>query len=55
MALNVIQTLRGNHLALWATTYTFEPGLFDEFLFRQLGEPPLNVNVLVDAHRIAKV
>jgi hypothetical protein len=55
MRLNVHQTLRGNHLALWATTYTFEPGFFDEFLFRQLGESPLNVNVLVDAHRIAKV
>lgn len=38
--------------AFWATTYTFEPGLFDEFFFRRIGEPPLNANILADASRL---
>lgn len=55
MTLNVLQAFRGGYEALWATTYTFEPGLFDEFLFRRLGDPPLNVNILVDADRMGRI
>ncbi len=38
----------------WATTFTFEPSVFDEFWFPQLGQPPLSSTVLVDAHRLAQ-
>lgn len=37
----------------WVTTYTFEPAFFEAFLVRRLGDPPLNVLVLADAHRLA--
>ena len=35
----------------WATTYTFEPEIFEEYLLRRLGQPPLNAVVLVDFER----
>lgn len=38
----------------WATTYSFELELFDEYLFRRLGEPPLNATVLVDFATLAR-
>ena len=37
----------------WITTYTFDPGYFETFLLRRLGDPPLNATVLVDAQRLA--
>ena len=39
--------------ALWATTYSVDLSLFNEFLFARLGEPPLNVTVLADHRRLA--
>lgn len=53
MSLNMLARFRAGVTALWATTYTFEPTLFDNVFFRQLGDAPLNVNILVDAQRIA--
>ena len=38
---------------LWATSYTFEPVFFESFLLPRLGDPPLNVTILVDRHRLA--
>jgi HKD family nuclease len=38
----------------WCTTYSFELELFDEYLFRRLGDPPLNATVLVDFATLAK-
>ncbi len=38
---------------LWATSYQFEPQLFEQFLFRRLGDPPLNVTLLLDADELA--
>jgi HKD family nuclease len=37
----------------WGTTYSFELELFDEYLFRRLGDPPLNATVLVDFATLA--
>lgn len=52
MNLSTLTSFDRRRTAFWATTYTFEPGLFDEFFFRRIGEPPLNANILVDASRI---
>jgi hypothetical protein len=52
---NMLDAFAPNVVALWATTYTFEPDNFDEFLLRRLGEPPLNANILVDDERIQRV
>lgn len=38
--------------ALWATTYTVDLGLFNEFLLPRLGAPPLNAVVLTDRGRL---
>ena len=38
----------------WATSYQFEPSLFEQFLFRRLGDPPLNVTLLLDAEKLAE-
>lgn len=38
----------------WATAYQFEPSLFEQFLFRRLGDPPLNVTVLIDADKLTE-
>jgi len=38
----------------WATAYQFEPSLFEQFLFRRLGDPPLNVTLLLDAEQLAE-
>lgn len=40
-------------MALWATTYTLDLNLFNEFLLPRLGDPPLNVTVLADHRRLA--
>ncbi|MCX4695888.1 hypothetical protein [Streptomyces sp. NBC_01408] len=39
--------------ALWATTYSLDLGLVNEFLLPRLGDPPLNVAVLADRRRLA--
>lgn len=38
----------------WATSYGFEPTVFESFLLPRLGEPPLNATVLVDFGRLAR-
>jgi hypothetical protein len=55
MTIAVADRFRGSWDAVWATTYSFEPELFDEFLFRRLGQPPLNVTVLTDFNRLARL
>jgi hypothetical protein len=39
--------------ALWATTYSLDLSLFNEFLLGRLGDPPLNVAILADHRRLA--
>ncbi len=39
---------RGEVASFWATTYQFDLKLFDQFLLRRLGNPPLNAVVLAD-------
>lgn|SRR6266566_1181155 len=39
----------------WATTYTFEPRDFEDFLLFRLGQPPLNATVLADFRRLQVV
>jgi hypothetical protein len=51
----VADRFRGSWDAFWATTYSFEPELYDEFLFRRLGQPPLNATVLADFGRLARL
>lgn len=38
--------------AFWATTFNLDLGLFNEYLLRRLGEPPLNAVVLADRERL---
>lgn len=38
----------------WATAYQFEPSLFEQFLFRRLGDPPLNATLLLDADKLTE-
>ncbi|GHO96271.1 hypothetical protein KSF_063190 [Reticulibacter mediterranei] len=38
----------------WATSYQFEPSLFEQFLFRRLGDSPLNVTLLLDADKLTE-
>ena len=37
----------------WATTYTFDPDLFDQFVLRRMGDPPRNAVVLADQDRLS--
>lgn len=37
----------------WATTYSFELEIFDEYLLRRLGDPPLNATILADFDAVA--
>jgi hypothetical protein len=48
----VQELFTGAASALWATTYSVDLSLFSEFLLPRLGEPPLNVVVLADHHRL---
>jgi hypothetical protein len=49
----VAELFTGAASALWATTYSMDLGLFNEFLLGRLGDPPLNIAVLADHRRIA--
>lgn len=44
----------GGWSCFFATTYSYEFELFDEYLFRRLGEPPVNATVLCDFNRLAR-
>lgn len=48
MSVKPIQLFNGRWSVFWATTFSFEFNLFDEYLFRRLGEPPLNATILLD-------
>lgn len=50
----VAELFTGRCTALWATTYNVDLHLFNEFLLPRLGNPPLNVVVLADQHRLAR-
>jgi hypothetical protein len=51
----IANRFRGSWDAFWATTYSFQPELYDEFLFRRLGQPPLNATVLADFGRLTRL
>src|SRR6266508_549320 len=53
MSVRVARELPGRWSCFWATSYSLELELFDEYLFRRLGEPPLNATLLVDFRRLA--
>jgi len=40
-------------IGFWATTYSIDLALFTEFLLDRLGEPPLNIAILADHHRLS--
>ncbi|MFF4254541.1 hypothetical protein ACFY1L_25380 [Streptomyces sp. NPDC001663] len=48
----IVELFTSGAEALWATTYTMDLGLFNEFLLARLGDPPLNIAVLADHRRI---
>ena len=47
--MKVAASFSGRWTSFFATTYSIELEFFDEYLFRRLGEPPLNATVLTDA------
>lgn len=55
MSVRVASDFQGRWTCFWATSYSFELEFFDEYLFRRLGDPPLNATLLVDFGRLAKV
>lgn len=48
MTVRVARFFHPRRTAFWATTYSFELELFDQFLLSRLGDPPLNAVVLID-------
>lgn len=54
MSLKLVNEFKPSWTIFWATTYTFDLGFLDEFLFRRLGNPPLNATVLTDFDNFAK-
>lgn len=59
MSIRVAREFQHRWSCFFATSYTLELELFDNFLFRRLGERPLNATVLCDfdrlAHRLADI
>ena len=51
--MKVVDDFDSRQTVCWATTFTFDPGYFETFLLRRLGEPPINATVLVDHARLA--
>lgn len=48
----IAELFRGEVVAMWATTFNLDLALFNEYLLRRLGDPPLNVVVLADQERV---
>lgn len=48
----IAELFRADVVALWATTYNLQLALFNEYLLRRLGDPPLNAVVLADRDRL---
>jgi hypothetical protein len=53
MSIRIGSEFKANWQVFWATTYTFEMNMFEEFWLRRLGDPPLNATILVDFDRLA--
>lgn len=53
--MKVAGSFNGRWTSFFATTYSMELEFFDEYLFRRLGEPPLNATVLADAGKHARL
>jgi hypothetical protein len=53
--MKVAASFSGRWTSFFATTYSLELEFFDEYLFRRLGEPPLNATVLTDADTHARL
>ena len=53
MSIRVAREFQHRWSCFFATSYTLELELFDNFLFRRLGERPLNATVLCDFDRLA--
>ena len=51
--MRISESFSAQWTACWITTYTLDPGYFETFLLRRLGDPPLNATVLVYARRLA--
>ena len=52
MSIRVASHFQGRWSCFWATSYSLELELFDEYLFRRLGEAPLNATLLVLQQRL---
>jgi hypothetical protein len=55
MSIQITPFFQGRWQVFWATTYTFDPRVFDEFWLPRLGDLPLNVTILVDFDRLARI
>ena len=51
--MKVVHAFDARQTVCWATTFTFDPGFFETFLLRRLGEPPINATVLADHAKLA--
>src|SRR5205814_8874840 len=55
LSMKIARSFNGRWTSFFATTYSIELEFFDEYLFRRLGEPPLNATVLIDAGAHARL
>ena len=53
--MRVAAHFRPGTAVFWATTYALDLKLFDQYLLRQLGGPPINAVVLVDHWRLGEM
>src|ERR1051325_10813751 len=55
MSIRIAREFQGRWEVFWATTYSLEVELFEEYLLRRLGEAPLNATVLADFYRLSRL
>ena len=53
--MRVAAQFRPGTRAFWGTTYALDLTLFDQYLFRQLGGPPLNAVLLADHWKLSEM
>ncbi len=53
--MKVAAHFRGGTRVFWGTTYTLDLKLFDQYLLRQLGGPPINAVVLADHWKLSEM
>lgn len=53
--MKIARSFNSRWTSFFATTYSIELEFFDEYLFRRLGEPPLNSTILIDAGTHARL